>query len=293
MDLRHLNAFVTVAELLHFGRAAVQLNIAQPALTQQIKLLERRLDMQLFVRDRRHVELTPQGQLLLPEARAAVRQYQQFSAAAASIRHGARGILRVGYVGSAILDPVVTDLINRYRQRFAEIDTRVEEQQVEAQLALLEAGHLDIAIVRAPFPRPGGVQYRELQRRPLCVVLPREHPLAGQEVINLADLGDERWIMQQDPPGVGLGHSALSTCQRAGFTPSGIHFASDVAMAVGLVASGMGVALVPVTQSVMALPAVVYRPLDDPQAATTLNVVWQRRSAAVRAFLRCMPNSAD
>lgn len=288
MNLRHLKAFVTVAELLHFGQAAIRLNIAQSALTQQIKQLEQHLGIKLFLRDRRHVALTPEGQRLLSDARAVVCQYQQFDAAAANIRDGRRGILRLGYVGSAILDPTVTTLIHHYQQRFSQIDTVVEEQQVETQLALLAAGLLDVAIVRAPFPLPAGFQQRELQRRPLVMALPATHPLAPRLRIDLALLCDARWIMQQDPPGVGLGYTALSACQRAGFTPGQLLFARDVAMAIGLVASGMGVALVPQTQQVMALPAVIWRPLTDNQATTTLHVVWRKRTPAVRAFLRCM-----
>ncbi|MBJ3816090.1 LysR family transcriptional regulator [Shimwellia pseudoproteus] len=276
MDHRQLRSFVVLAEELHFGRAALRLNIAQPALSQQIKALERDLHIPLFSRDKRNVSLTFQGQQLVEEARLALTQYQAFITRANSLRQGHSGQLTLGYVGSSILDPAMTALINQYRHDKPHIEVAIAEHNVPDQLRLLLNYQLDIAILRGPAPLYPELEYLELAAHPLVAVLPRQHPLAGAPRIALAALRDERFLIQRDPPGIGLGWSIIDACRRAGFTPKDMHFTRDVSAATGLVAMGMGITLVPDTQRAIAIPEVCYCPLDDPLATTTLILSWQR-----------------
>ncbi len=288
VEYRHLRSFAVLAEELHFGRAAARLNIAQPALSQHIKVLEEALGVPLFTRDKRHVALTFEGEQLAEEARSAISHYEKFCDSARSLRQGFRGRIRLGYVGSSILDPAMTLLINGYRARQPETEIIIEEHNVTRQLAQLVSDHLDIGLVRSPVPHSPELEYLDIATRPLIAVLPQGHPLAGQSGVALSALAEMPFLIQDDPPGTGLGWSALSACERAGFVPQPIQYTRDVAVATGLVAIGMGAALVPETQRAMLMSDVGYSTLQDAQATTTLTLCWKRhaRNGALKGFVR-------
>src|SRR5262249_34762969 len=149
MDLRRIRYFVVLAETLHFGRAASCLNIAQPPLSQQIRVLEQELGARLFERSNRRVELTPAGKALLPEARALLAQAERTATVAARAQRGEIGELRVGLTGSATFTVVIPRLILTYRQRFPGVHLRIDELTTQEQLAALLEQRLDVAIVRS------------------------------------------------------------------------------------------------------------------------------------------------
>jgi len=277
MDYRQLHSFVVLAKVLHFGKAAIQLNIAQPALSQHIKALEQSLGVPLFSRDKRHVTLTFEGQQLVEEARIAIMHHDKIIENARSLRLGHKGQIKLGYVGSSILDPVLAMLINGYRKYKPDVEIVIEEHNVSEQLTLLQNYQLDIALVRSPVPQLSELEYLDVVTRRLDAVLPRHHPLALEQKLSLASLSDATFLVQQDPPGVGLGWSTLNACQQAGFVPQKIQFTRDVSVAIGLVSMGMGVTLVPETQRSVMIPDVNYCTLTDPTAVTTLTFSWQRR----------------
>lgn len=278
MDYRQLQAFTVLAEELHFGRAAQRLHITQPALTQQIKSFENALELRLFTRDRRNVALTAEGQFLLAEARMILGHCDKFRENTRSLRQGRKGQLKIGYVGSAIFDPALSVLIGNYRQRKPEADLLIEEHNVNDLITGLLSETIDLAFIRSP-----GAQYDELESldiatRPLVAVVPRHHPLASRRAIPLAALAEETFFIQQDPCGVGLGWSAISACRQAGFTPRKIQYSRDVSTAIGQVSMGMGVTLVPETQSAMLVSEVSYCLLEETFAVTTLTLCWRRES---------------
>ena len=278
VDFKQLQSFLTLAEELHFGRAARRLNIAQPALSLHIKALEQSLGVALFVRDRRSVTLTFEGERLTGDVRAILSGLEQLRSSAQGLRKGYKGRLRIGYVGSSILDPGITMLINGYRKKNPQVDITIEEHCVNEQLALLLGDRLDIGILRSPVPHYDELYSLNATTRPLVAVLPRSHPAHAQRRISLKTLADESFLIQKDPPGVGLGWSALAACERAGFIPRNIQRTRDVSVAMGLVSMGMGVTLVPETQLSAMLPDIGYCLLDDPLATTTLTLCWQRRA---------------
>ncbi|WP_437615686.1 LysR substrate-binding domain-containing protein [Erwinia sp. V71] len=287
MDHRHLHSFQVLAEELHFGRAASRLNIAQPALSQHIKALEQELGLMLFARNRRSVALTHEGAQLLVDAQLAVSHYEKIREKARSLRRGFKGQLKMGYVGSSIIDPVLAMLISGYRKAYPDVDITIEEHNVDQQLTLLLNDQLDIALIRTPVPQLEQLDYLQVATRPLIAVLPGRSPLLNKQRISLSELADEPFLIQQDPPGVGLGWSALAACRSAGFTPQKVLFTRDVSVAIGLVAIGMGVTLAPETQLSVMVPEVGYVHLDDPQATTTLALSWQKHlhNRAVADFI--------
>ncbi|HGU9824306.1 TPA: LysR substrate-binding domain-containing protein [Enterobacter cancerogenus] len=288
MDYRYLHAFVVLAGELHFGNAARRLHITQPALSRQIRELEAHLGMPLFIRDRRHVTLSAEGRRLAEAARISVSHYEKLMARARSLREGFRGQLKLGYVGSAILDPALTCLTSGYRRTKPDVEIVIEEHNVSDQLTLLLDHELDAGLLRSPVPRYAGLNYLDIATRSLVAAVPHTHPQAVVESIALASLAGDTFMIQQDPPGVGLGWSALHACEQARFVPQKIHYTRDVAVAIGMVSMGIGVTLVPETERSVTLPNVCYCSLDDPGAVTTLTLCWpkSRKSRELVEFVR-------
>ncbi|EOC1318831.1 LysR family transcriptional regulator [Cronobacter turicensis] len=274
MEYRHLVSFVTLAEELHFGNAARKLNIAQPALSQYIKALESELRIALFTRSKRDVRLTYAGEQFLEDARAIVKFHQNIKEKSCSLRTGACGLLRLSYVGSSIVDPVLSHLIKTYREIHPGVDFIIEENNVSEQLSLLDNNLVDLALVRLPVPSYSQLHSFTISSRPLIAVLPDNHPMAAESCISLSALSNEKFLIQQDPPGIGLGWSALNACVDQGFTPKNIQYTRDVATAIALVSMGIGVALVPETQHSVMIPHVTYCNLSNEKAMTKLSLLW-------------------
>ncbi|WP_329121606.1 LysR family transcriptional regulator [Streptomyces sp. NBC_01465] len=211
MELRQLNYFVTVAEELHFGRAAEKLHIVQSAVSQQVRRLERELGAELFDRSPRHVRLTAAGLRLLPEARAVLAAADRARAAVA-----ARPPLRLGTSTGlgAHLDRVLA--------AFAEMapDTPVElvSAPTRDRLAQVAEGRLDATFVRSPGPSPG-LRFVPLWDDPLIAVVPASHPLAARPDIALADLAALPLMLTERRNNPALVDLVVNACQSAGFEP--------------------------------------------------------------------------
>ncbi|MHA3703843.1 LysR family transcriptional regulator [Jatrophihabitans sp. YIM 134969] len=194
LDLRKVRYFVAVAETLHFGRAAERLHIAQPALSRQVRALEKDLGAELFTRDSHRVALTAAGQQLLTEAGLLLA-----SADAARLRVGvaARGgrRLMVGFRSGIAVAPAV----NLFAARHPDVPVDVQRIEGDDQADLLLDGRIDVAYVRLPIAAPG-LRVASLYREPRVAVLPRGHRLAGKEEIGEADLDGEALIWPADTP---------------------------------------------------------------------------------------------
>ena len=154
----------------------------------------------------------------------------------------------------------------------------IEEHNVNDLITCLLSETVELAFIRSPGPHDDELASLEIATRPLIAVLPRHHALANMRQISLRALAEETFFIQQDPSGVGLGWSAISACRQAGFTPRKIQYTRDVSTAIGLVSMGMGVTLVPETQSAMLVSEVSYCLLEEAFAATTLTLCWRRHS---------------
>ncbi|WP_432588469.1 LysR family transcriptional regulator [Streptomyces sp. HD1123-B1] len=217
MELRQIQYFVTVAEELHFGRAAERLHIGQPAVSQQVRRLERELRIQLFDRSSRNVTLTPAGEGLLPEARELLRARESFAAKAQHLAAESEATFRVGI--SSALGQRLDDFLDALTDRGA--GTRFEFQTLDAHARLEEvrAGRLDAAFVRGIDTAPG-LRLLTLWYDPLVVALPTSHPLAERGSLDLADLAALPLRVASRNENPVLFDTVLSACRKAGFEPA-------------------------------------------------------------------------
>ena len=290
MELRHLRYFVVLAEELHFGRAAARLGISQPPLSQQMKALEEELGSRLFERSTRRVALTEAGRMFFAEARAALEQAERAVEVARRAERGELGELAIGMFPSAPLIPAVGRSIRSFRSKFPDVRLRLGEFESRRQIEALCHGQVQIAITRnvtAPL-LPSGLAARELLRERFVVILRDDHPLArGNGALATAELRAESFVFYGPHMGLTLPRQVTALCQAAGFEPKISQIADANITIVGLVAVGLGIAVVPEAMARLRHDGVVVRPLSEPFATTSVWLVHPHkdRSPLVRAFL--------
>ncbi|KGD90542.1 LysR family transcriptional regulator [Achromobacter sp. RTa] len=287
MELRHLRYFVATAEAQHFTRAAEQLGMAQPPLSQQIRQLEQEVGTPLFDRTGRGVALNDAGRAFLGCAQDILQRAQAAVLVAQRAARGEVGELTLGFTESASFNGVVTELIRQYRQRYPDVEMTLSQGDSETLVAQLRNGAIDAAFVRPPFALDGGLAFTQLAQEPLVVALPLGHPLARRKRLAPADLARERFILYSRKSGYGLSADIMAACRQHGLSPQIGQRAPQLSSAVNLVAAGMGVAVVPASLRHLRPDGVVYRPfsLDWPRAVLGLAVRREGMGGRVRNLL--------
>ena len=263
-DARLLTVFREVATRGSFSEAATALSFTQPAVSQQIARLERELGTRLLARNARGVTPTPAGEVLLRHAEAMLQQLREAEAEVQAVAGVERPRLRVGAFASAaasIMPPALAEL--RSAHPAAAVTMRVAE--MPESLDALHTGELDLSVIidseRAPLEVPADIEVANLFDDPFLAALPYSHRLAGRGAIALGDLSDEEWMV------TGIANSCpdttivLDACREAGFRPQASFSSDDYAAIQGMVASGMGVAMIPSLALVNAREDIAIRPL--------------------------------
>lgn len=283
MDPRRLKTFVAVADTLHFGRAAERLHIAQPAVTQQIQLLERELEVTLFDRRTRSVRLTPVGEEFLVESRKALAQIERTELVAKRAKRGEIGKVEISHVSSIAYSGLLSRILVEAQRVIPDVSLGVRELDLEVQLQNLDEGRIDIALVRLPTgPLPSGVVAMTLRRERVVACLRRDHPLAGAPV-DVASLAGEAFIGTHLREGFGFFDAQLRICRAAGFEPNIVSRSHQFVTIISLVAAGRGVALVPEPVSRLSFPDVVYLPLRDCPIASEIALAYRYDGASPAA----------
>lgn len=288
MELRQLRYFVALAEELHFGKAAARLDIAQPALTQQIKALERAVGATLFNRTKRSVALSTAGQLMLEEARQLLRHADRTRAIAVQAGRGELGIVEIGFVGSATFSGVLASAILSFRQTRPQVDLRLYEMGIAQQLIQLDERKLDVGFVRPPVRNcPAGVVIETVTTEDIILAINEHHPFATRDPLYVRDLKDELFIVPSLQPGTGFFAHSEAVWNAAGFTPRVSQRATQLSTICSLVAAGLGVALLPGSLRRVMMANVVYRTLADVTQRSPMAVAFRRNelSPAVKAFI--------
>ncbi|WP_406504872.1 LysR family transcriptional regulator [Streptomyces sp. NBC_00212] len=200
MELRRLRYFVVLARQLHFGRAAAEIGIAQPGLSQQIKVLEKELRAELFVRGRGEVRLTAAGEQLAREAPQLLDECEALARSVRSAARGSAGVLRVAYTRSGA-DLRLGELVRSFRTRHPRYQIEALTGWTSWNLELLQDRTVDVAFIRG-LERPSGVEVLELGAEDMVVALPEGHRLAEREAIQVAELAEEPvvlWPRHQGP----------------------------------------------------------------------------------------------
>jgi DNA-binding transcriptional LysR family regulator len=287
MELRHLTYFVAVAERLNFSRAAEDLHVAQPAISQQIHALEDELGVPLFERAGKRVQLTEPGRALLPHARQILLAVE---AARNEIRERetlARGTASLG-APPTVSANLLPARLTAFEQNYPGLEVTLREAGTETLLAFIEVGELDLAIVSTD-TLPPTIEVRPFLEEPYVLAVSAGHPLSRAASVALTQLDDEPFILF--PEGYKLREVTLSACRRAGFNPRVALDGGSMQSALQFVAAGLGVAIVPELALVNA-PGIHALRIADQTLIRSLGLVWKKdrylspAARALREFLQ-------
>lgn len=287
MDLRRLRYFVAVAEELSFSRAAKRLHIAQPPLSNQIKQLEEELGVLLFKRTSRGVLVTEAGELLLEEARRIFVQVDQTTRIVRRVGHGEVGRLALGFVPSAS-NEMLPPILRSFRDRFPDVELFLREMRPDRIVQRLHDGQIDAGFLYLPLEEPA-FNIECVSREPLVLALPERHPLASEAQVELQALAEEPFVLPARYHMPGLYGQVTEACRQAGFVPNAVQ--KDVWLMqtiVGLVAGGIGVALVPASLQNIPRRGVAYKPVHGLSPTVGLGMIWRRGApgAVLNSFLQ-------
>lgn len=286
VDTRWLEAFIAVAEELHFGRAASRLHMAHSPLSQMIRKLEREIGSDLFDRNTRSVSMTGAGQAFLPYARESLEQLYSGKKASTAAADVVIGRVRVGYSG--VLNHVLLPpLTRRVHEELPGVDLElIGRVLTDDALVQLRHGSLDLACVGLPIATKA-MNARLLYREHLGAVLPVGHQLATLDAVNITDLADEPFVTTSTAGGSALEGTLMQQCADAGFRPRVVQETSDPYVVLQLVAGGVGITLAPETIAPMLPPGAVYRSLVNPTVTLDHGLAWSAgpESPALRAVL--------
>jgi DNA-binding transcriptional LysR family regulator len=282
IDARLWRSFTAVAEELHFGRAAERLHITQPALSRQVRDLERALGVTLFDRTSRRVALSQAGQAVLGQARRALTESDRAIRLARLAAHGEWGELTIAVLPAVAL-ALLPAIIRAYRETHRSIDVTISESFDDEQLTALAAGRIDAGFLRAG-EAPPGIRLQTLLTEPVVAALPADHRLARHDRLALSELAGEPFVFFPRHRSVLAYDEFIASCRAAGFSPAIVQEASGIA-ALGLVAAGLGVTVVAASYQALSLAGVGFVPVVGHQLA--LQVAWAADSAnaALPGFL--------
>ena len=241
MQIGQLRAFLAVAELRHFTRAARELGIAQPSVSAHVRRLESELGNELFDRRRGDLRLTVAGEALLPFARRILADVDAAASELSQVGGLARGRLAVGATPS-LAATLVPPVLARFHSAYPGIELALREAGSMDLVAALEEGALDIALVILPV-RHEVLETQALLREELVVAVARTHPLAKRRTIAMSDLRDVPLVMFRQ--GYDLRSATEAACRAAGFAPTFAVEGGEMDGVLRLTAAGLGAAIVP------------------------------------------------
>jgi DNA-binding transcriptional LysR family regulator len=287
MELRQLRYFVTLAEELHFGRAAEREHIVQSALSQQVQRLERELGVRLLERSTHHVSLTAAGAVFLVEARQILAHTVRAADAARNTASTAAP-LRVGIIDSSY--DSMPQILHEVQARYPGLVIHQVEASGPEQYQQLIDGRLDVGVGRAALapPQIASLLFRQ---DPLGVLVPDGHPFADLDGVSVAALAREPLLLAEEAKAPEFNQFTVEMCRAAGFTPTVYRgTVESIRAAADLVAQGRCLYCVP-SSCIAALPGTIWRPLTDPASEYPWSVLW--RAADDSGHVRAVVSSAQ
>jgi DNA-binding transcriptional LysR family regulator len=298
MDIRQLRQFVAVAEELHYGRAAERLGMTQPPLSQAIQALEAKLGVQLFTRTKRSVALTPVGKQWLDYAQKVLMDASALPDIARRLSRGELGQLRLAFVSTADYS-VLPNLVCRFRDQFPDVQVSLREATSDVQIEALLNDEIDAGMIIAPDSGslPASLAYRPLVREPLVAAVPETWVTDGRDGFTGAELQppaiiDAPLILFPRRSAPAFHDKISSYFAEYGRSPQVRQEAIQMQTIIGLVAAGMGLALVPQSLTNLRREGARYLPLKGNPPEIETGLIWASasRMPPLQRFLEMLPS---
>jgi len=284
VELRHLRYFLAVADELHFGRAAERVHVAQPAISQQIRRLEAEIGTELFHRNRREVRLAPAGEALRDYAVRAIDEVNDGVEAARRAARGEIGNLTVGFLETAA-STIVPRAVRQFRAARPDVNLTLRELGVGAQIDDLQAGRLDVGIIRPPADADDLVFERIIDEE-LIAAVPSGHPLAGRDQITARTVVDQPLVLLSREVVPGLYDQVLAIRQEESGSGAIAQEATSIQAVLGLVSAELGISVMPASVRSLSREGVEFVAIRSAHRSALLTA--RRRdddSPVVEAFL--------
>lgn len=275
--LRHIRYFTAVAEELHFRRAAERLGIAQPALSRAIRNLEEELEVTLFDRSTRSVQITQAGETFLKGCRGVMNAVDHTVENTRRVHHGQIGTLRIGYTDMAIAG-LLPRLLKDFQTQQPGLVLQPHHDVTTTQLNKLEEGELDVGFVTGPISRLGYDQCMIQSESFVCVIY-EHHPLAKRSSIRLEELAHEVFVHGTSKDWEHFHAYLIPLCRRSGFVPRVVQEAFNSAGILGLVACGMGVTILTESVRGSAGSGLIVIPLEDVSEQLQTVAIWKAETS--------------
>lgn len=275
-ELSHLRGFIAVAEELNFGRAAVRLNMTQPPLSRQIRILEQMLGVRLLERTSRTVALTPAGRVFLIEARRILGHAEGAARTARRVARGEAGTLTIGFT-AATSYTLLPRIVAQARLRLPGIELMLKEMVTAEQIRCLSSNQIDLGFLRPPVDRADFETF-PIMEEPLLAALPAHHPKAIHSEIEIADFHGEPVITFSPYEARYFYDLITSIFIRAGVTPHYVQYLSQTHAIMAMVNDGLGSAIVPRSAQALGFSHLVLRPLKMRDAVTAQMMLAWRHS---------------
>jgi DNA-binding transcriptional LysR family regulator len=270
LELSELHSFLVLTNHLHFGQAAEELRVSQPALTKQIQRLEIKVGGPLLIRGYRRVSLTPAGEILRDRARSLLRESEIAEHVTCLAVNGKAGLLRIGF-GITSLAADLPDILTRFRQRFPEVHVSMRDMSTPDQVEALENGNIDVGFVRLPIERTELVSVPVLEEM-LVAAVPSGMPYRR----GLPGLRKEPFVVMSRSLSASLFDHVVRTCRAAGFSPRIVQEAGELFTVLNLVRAGVGISLVPRSVSLMRVPGVRLMDTNLAEAKWKIGLAWRK-----------------
>lgn len=285
-EISQLRCFVAVAEELHFSRAAERLNMTQPPLSRQIRLLEHHVGAQLLERTSRTVRLTAAGKAFFPDAARILRLAEEAAATARRNAKGEKGSLSIGFTASFGYH-LLPAMVRRLRELAPDVSLTLKELVTGAQLEALHAGVLDVGLVR-PHSHDGELETVFLAGEELYLAIPKQDADLWPTEPDLTCLQSKPFLMYS-PYEARYFHNLLSSCfQREDVLPQIVEYVAQMHTMLALVQSGIGVALIPKSASSLHFEGLLLRQVSTTPAKPVEMVYSYRKdnnNPALETFL--------
>ncbi|WP_052201022.1 LysR substrate-binding domain-containing protein [Terriglobus sp. TAA 43] len=294
MELRHLRYFRAVVECNGYRKAAQQLHIAQPSISEAVSDLEEELGLKLFSRANRMARLTPEGEIFYTDTVRILQQAEDAVVTAKRAAQGKVGRLSIGFIGSATLS-FLPDLIRRYKLEYPDVRLELKDLYPVELDDALDHGAIDIAITRSlSLERSKKFQSRVLLRDPLVAVLPLSRSLK-KKTIRLADLANERFLLFNRRGAPGVFDMIVGACRSEGFSPHVENEPNSMQTILSLVEAEEGVAIVPASTSNLRSNGVQFVRLAPNNLYLDLIAAWptDEPSIVLRSFLEFLNRNSD
>lgn len=273
MELRHLRYFLVVAEEQHFTRAAERLNMQQPPLSHQIRMLEKELGFDLFRRHPKGADLTAGGAVFLQEAKAILDSVEHAASKAARAAQGFEGTLAVGFTSSAAAHAMIPAIIRAYREAYPNVHLDLREGNAAELTEWIEDGKMNMGFLRSPVSEPRGICFQHLLDEEMLLIVPRGHPLLPKKiteempVLSIKALAQEQFILVRRHGAPGMYSNLIDACEHAGFTPRITLEVERMLTNISLVAAGVGISVVPASMKNFHRDSIVYCRMRDAKPA--------------------------